>query len=121
MGTSDIENKKVSRTVEFSEPQSPTMPSEDDDEIQAIVRDPKTSKDTFNKKPVALFHYDCHPTKLLCNCYNTNIKVFIYAFAFNIALVFMYMDWNIFLLDFLTAMIPILFNLVFILIKDEHR
>ena len=36
--------------------------SEDDDEIQAIVRDPKTAKDTFNKKPNVLYNYDCHPT-----------------------------------------------------------
>ena len=91
----------------------------EDDEVQDILRDPKTAKDTFDKKPTVLFHYDCHPTPLLRNCFNTNLKIFIYALAFNIALCFMYMDWNIFFLDLFTALLPLTFNLVFNFMSDR--
>ena len=94
-------------------------PREDDDEIQAIAVDPKAAKGIPSKKTDVLFNYDCHPTKLLRDCYNSNLKLLIYAGCFNVAFVFMYMDWRIFLVDFAGAWLPLILNLIWILLNED--
>ena len=68
--------------------------SEVDDEITAIVTDPKTKSDTFGKKPVVLFHFDSHATKLLRDTYNTNLKLMVFAFFFNVLYMILYYTYG---------------------------
>ena len=96
-------------------------PTEDDDEIQAIIRNPKSGKETVNNASSTLNNYDGHPTKLLRDCYCTNIKSLLYAAGFNIALIFMYLNSEIFLIDFGTLWISIIVNVVWILLREKEQ
>ena len=97
--------------------------SEVDDEITAIVTDPKTKSDTFGKKPIVLYHFDSHATKLLRDTYNTNLKLLVFAAFFNILYLVMYytQGWTWYFVLW-TGFIPVVWNMIIhTLVREEIR
>ena len=67
-----------------------------------------------------MHNYDCHPNEDIRDSYNFNLKFALLTLAWNICLILTYRDWRIFLLDLFGVMVPILMNLLWILLKDDH-
>ena len=83
------------------------------------MTDPETKNDTFAKKPIELYSFDCHPTKLLRDTYNTNLKLLIHTAFFNFLFIYMYRDWWTVSFALFTGLVPVIVNLAIVILKEE--
>ena len=86
-----------------------------------MMKEPAEKKESLKESTKVLENFDGHRTKDLRDKFNSNIKWAALAFSWNFTAILIYMDWNIFLLDFFAFMVPFGLNVAWLFLKEEHQ